>query len=153
MPSVRDITTTDSNSSLRYSCPLVRNIISPRDVFTEPPGTSTELALIASATFSSVSPYCRSVCSDTSTEICLNFVADPAPDVVDRMSHGGIDWVTVTSSAIARSLAKMFGETLRNCRLVSISPVTSQMLRELGYEPSAEATTYTIDGVVDAILS
>ena len=67
--------------------------------------------------------------------------------------RGAIAWVTVTSSAIARSLAAMFGPNLKQARLASISPVTSETLRELGYEMAAEATEYTTDGLIDAILS
>jgi uroporphyrinogen-III synthase len=36
--------------------------------------------------------------------------------------------------------------------LVSISPITSATLGELGLRPAAEATTYTLDGLVEAIL-
>ena len=75
----------------------------------------------------------------------------PDPDVQRRLSRGEIDWVTVTSSAIARSLAKMFSDELRNSRLASISPVTSDTLRQLGFEPHVEAEVYTMQGVVDAI--
>lgn len=75
-----------------------------------------------------------------------------APEVTARLVRGGIDWVTVTSSAIARSLARLFGEDLRKAKLVSISPITSATLRECGYEPAAEAVEYTMPGVVQAIL-
>jgi uroporphyrinogen III methyltransferase/synthase len=71
--------------------------------------------------------------------------------VSQRLAAGEIQWVTVTSSAIARSLAALFGEQLRKTRLASISPITSTTLRELGYEPAVEAGTYTIPGVVEAI--
>lgn len=74
-------------------------------------------------------------------------------DVAQRMASGRIDWVTVTSSAIARSLATLFGESLTQTRLASISPVTSATLRQLRLEPTAEAATYTVEGVVDAILA
>jgi uroporphyrinogen III methyltransferase/synthase len=74
-------------------------------------------------------------------------------DVAAALAAGQIDWITVTSSAIARSLVALFGESLRKSRLVSISPVTSATLRELGYEPAAEATEYTMPGVVAAILN
>jgi uroporphyrinogen III methyltransferase / synthase len=77
-------------------------------------------------------------------------VADTA--VAELLRQGRIDWMTVTSSAIARSLAAMFGDDLRRTRLASISPVTSAVLRELGFEPAAEATVYTMDGLVDTIL-
>ncbi len=75
------------------------------------------------------------------------------PEVAERLAAGDVDWVTVTSSSIARALAAMFGETLRKGRLASISPVTSEVLRQLGYPPAAEASTYTMEGLVDAILA
>jgi uroporphyrinogen III methyltransferase/synthase len=79
-------------------------------------------------------------------------VQSPQPRIERALSAGEIDWVTVTSSAIARSVVRMFGPALARTRLVSISPVTSATLRELGHEPAAEATTYTLDGVVAALL-
>ncbi len=68
------------------------------------------------------------------------------------LAAGQIDWIAVTSSAIARSLAAMFSEDLRKSRLVSISPVTSATFRELGFEPTAEANEYTMNGVIAAIV-
>jgi uroporphyrinogen III methyltransferase/synthase len=68
------------------------------------------------------------------------------------LAAGRIDWVTVTSSAIARSVVKMFGDDLRKAKLASISPVTTRTLQEIGYAPAAEAAQYTMPGVVDAIL-
>jgi uroporphyrinogen III methyltransferase / synthase len=79
-------------------------------------------------------------------------VAEPDPDIAAQMSAGLIDWTTVTSSAIARSLARMFGDSLKNTKLASISPITSATLRELGFEPSSEAEEYTMPGLVEAIL-
>ena len=76
----------------------------------------------------------------------------PEPGLAEQLAAGEFAWVTVTSSAIARGLVRMFGESLRHTRLVSISPVTSDTLRELGFEPAAEATTYTIEGLVRAML-
>ena len=38
-------------------------------------------------------------------------------------------------------------------RIVSIGPVTSDALRELGLEPDVEATTHTPDGLVAALLA
>ncbi len=66
---------------------------------------------------------------------------------------GRIDWLTVTSSAIARSLANLFGDDLRKTRLASISPITSETLRRLGYEPAVEAQEYTLPGIVQAIVN
>jgi uroporphyrinogen III methyltransferase / synthase len=76
----------------------------------------------------------------------------PDPEIAAALAAGHIDWITVTSSAIAKSLAKMFGAELRRSKIVSISPVTSATLRELGFEPAAEAKVYTMAGVVDAIV-
>ena len=63
------------------------------------------------------------------------------------------DWVTFTSSSTVTNLAKMAGaEALRSVRIASIGPVTSATLRELGLEPTAEARTFTEDGLIEAIV-
>jgi len=80
-------------------------------------------------------------------------VAEPRPVVRQALSEGRIDWVLVTSSAIARSLVSLFGEQLGKAHLASISPVTSATLRELGHEPAAEASEYTMAGIVRAVLN
>ncbi|GAB6165599.1 uroporphyrinogen-III C-methyltransferase [Thermostilla marina] len=74
------------------------------------------------------------------------------PEVLRLLELGAIDWVTVTSSAIARSLVRLFGERLRGTRLAAISPLTGEVLRELGYPPAVEARTYTMEGLVEAVL-
>ncbi|MEX0641805.1 MAG: uroporphyrinogen-III C-methyltransferase [Pirellulales bacterium] len=77
----------------------------------------------------------------------------PNDDVLEALATGHVEWGTVTSSAIARSLVAMFGETLRKTRLVAISPLTAEVLTELGYPPAAVAETYTSVGIISAILS
>ena len=79
-------------------------------------------------------------------------VTSPDPAMAQRLRDDRIDWITVTSSAIARSLAALFADELRHTRLASISPVSSATLRELGFEPAAEASEYTMKGLVEAIL-
>jgi uroporphyrinogen III methyltransferase/synthase len=79
-------------------------------------------------------------------------VDQPDPHVRELLASGQIHWITVTSSSIARSLAHMFGDDLKRARLASISPVTSAVLRELGFEPDAEAQAYTTEGLVQAIV-
>ncbi|MCA9246222.1 MAG: uroporphyrinogen-III C-methyltransferase [Planctomycetales bacterium] len=76
----------------------------------------------------------------------------PASEIAERLRAGEIHWTTATSSAIARSLVAMFGDRLHQTRLVSISPLTSSVLRESGFEPQAEAVLYTADGLIQAIL-
>ena len=75
----------------------------------------------------------------------------PDPDIAAKLAARKIDWITVTSSSIARSLTALFGEKLRQSKLASISPVTSTTLRELGYEPAVEAAEYTMPGLAAAI--
>lgn len=72
--------------------------------------------------------------------------------IAARLAAGTIDWITVSSSSIARSLVKLFGENIRRAKLASISPVTSATLRELGFEPTVEAQVFTAAGLAEAIL-
>jgi uroporphyrinogen III methyltransferase / synthase len=78
-------------------------------------------------------------------------VTEADAEATALLEAGQIDWITVTSSAIARSLARLFGDDLRKARLASISPLTSHTLRESGYEPAAEAAEYTLAGLIAAI--
>lgn len=75
------------------------------------------------------------------------------PEIAERLRAGRIDWVTVTSSAIARSLANLFGADLNRAKLASISPITTATLRDLGYSPAVEAGEYTMAGVVQALVA
>mgnify|MGYP003319079607 CR=1 FL=1 len=64
----------------------------------------------------------------------------------------GIDWVTFTSSAIARSSIGLLGQHLKGVKSVSISPVTSEMMRSLGFEPTVEAKQHDLDGMIKGLL-
>ena len=79
-------------------------------------------------------------------------VSEPAAPIAEQLDDGEFDWITVTSSAIAQSLHRMFGARLQNTQLVSISPITSATLRECGLEPAVEAKSHDMDGVVNAIV-
>jgi uroporphyrinogen III methyltransferase/synthase len=79
-------------------------------------------------------------------------VASPDKEIAAELAEGRIEWTTVTSSAIARSLVRMFGDSLRATKLASISPITSEVLRELGHPPAVEAAQYTSAGLVRALL-
>lgn len=80
-------------------------------------------------------------------------VEEPDPGAVAALSAGEIDWVTVTSSAIARSVVRLYGDALRQARLASIGPLTSATLRELGYAPAVEASPHSTSGLIDAIVT
>ncbi|MCA9188856.1 MAG: uroporphyrinogen-III C-methyltransferase [Pirellulaceae bacterium] len=79
-------------------------------------------------------------------------VTTPDPDILHAMQQGQIDWVTVTSSAIAQSLVQMFGEVLGNTRLASLSPRITDTLKQLGHAVAAEAPQPTNAALVDAII-
>jgi uroporphyrinogen III methyltransferase/synthase len=74
------------------------------------------------------------------------------------LRRGEIDYVTLTSSNIARAFLESLdaqsqarvrsGET----QLVTISPVTSGAVAELGYKAAAEATEYTTEGLLRALV-
>ncbi len=79
-------------------------------------------------------------------------VPEVSGEVIKRLEGEGFDWVIVTSSAIARATAALVPDALANSKIVTISPITSDTIRELGYEPAVEAEVYTMDGIVEAIL-
>jgi uroporphyrinogen III methyltransferase/synthase len=74
-------------------------------------------------------------------------------DIACALAARNIDVTTVTSSAIAHSLVRLFGDDLRKTRLAAISPVTASTLTELGFAPAIVAGTYTTQGLIDAILA
>ena len=82
-------------------------------------------------------------------------VAQPDEDIADALAAGRIDWTTVTSSAIARSLVRLFGDSLRQTRLAAISPLTAEVLTELGHAPARRcADDYTAEPeIVAAVLA
>jgi uroporphyrinogen III methyltransferase/synthase len=81
------------------------------------------------------------------------------PDVLSALSRGDIPYVTLTSSNIARSLARLVDETtharIRSgaVKLVTISAVTSADVRALGWPVAAEAKEATAEGVVAALVA
>lgn len=69
----------------------------------------------------------------------------------------GLDAVTFTSSSSARHLAQVATAAriefpLKGVAAVSIGEITSATLRELGWEPDAEATISDIPGLIDAVI-
>jgi len=76
----------------------------------------------------------------------------PESEIATALAGGEIDWITVTSSAIARSLVRLFGDDLRRARLAAISPLTADVLAGAGYPAEVIASQYTTTGLVEAIL-
>jgi uroporphyrinogen III methyltransferase / synthase len=80
-------------------------------------------------------------------------IAVAEEQIAEALTAGQIDWTTVTSSAIARSLVKLFGDALRQTRLAAISPITAGVMTELGHAPAVVAEDYTATGIVAAVLA
>jgi uroporphyrinogen III methyltransferase/synthase len=80
-------------------------------------------------------------------------VTTPDPEAAAALAEGRVDWVTVTSSAIARALVAMFGDQLRRAKLAAISPLTAGVLAEAGFPAAAVAADYTAEGLVAAIVA
>jgi uroporphyrinogen III methyltransferase/synthase len=73
------------------------------------------------------------------------------------LRNGQLDYVTLTSSNIARSVIRALDQGSRDrivtgqVGLVSISPVTSETVRDMGLSVAAEATEYTTKGLIEAL--
>lgn len=79
-------------------------------------------------------------------------------DVVRRLEEGEIEYVTLTSTNVAKGLIAALGERGRSLvregstKLVTISPRTSAAVREAHLPVAAEAREYTTAGVLEALI-
>jgi uroporphyrinogen-III synthase/uroporphyrinogen III methyltransferase/synthase len=89
-------------------------------------------------------------------EAYRNAMPEAAPEQLRQALASGIDAATFTSSSSATHLA----EAARLARVewpfadvpaVSIGPITSQTLRELGWPPAGEANSSNIPGLINAV--
>lgn len=77
--------------------------------------------------------------------------------IAARIEEGAVDWITLTSSAITERLHALLPESARRrigqeVRLASLSPVTSETAARLGWPVAAEASVFTWDGLIRAIV-
>jgi len=78
--------------------------------------------------------------------------------ILEALRESRVDFITVTSSNIARGLARLLPPETRSfiasgqLQLVSISPITSAAMREVGLPVAAEAATCTMEAVLEAVL-
>ncbi len=72
--------------------------------------------------------------------------------IYQAMHQSKIDWVLVTSPAIARSLHQMFGSCLQHTKLASLSPAISCVLEELGLKPTVTANQSKLSALVESIV-
>lgn len=79
------------------------------------------------------------------------------PAVAEALGSGQPIFVMLSSSNIARGFLGMLGprertEIGKTVHLVSISPITSAAIRELGFAVAGEAEQYTAEGLVEALV-
>ena len=72
------------------------------------------------------------------------------------INAGELDWIGLSSPSIARSIAELLPESARtesasSPRIASISPVTTAAAKDAGLPVHTEATTYTWEGIFEAI--
>ncbi len=78
------------------------------------------------------------------------------PELIDAVDAKEVTAVTFTSSSTAKNFATLLGPDyiakLAGVKIISIGPITSQTLRDLGLPPTVEAKVFNVQGIVDALL-
>lgn len=70
-----------------------------------------------------------------------------------RLDRGDVDLATFTSASSVRAFVDLVGaERARRVPAASIGPITTEAARDAGLDVAIEATTSTIDGLVEAIV-
>lgn len=90
------------------------------------------------------------------TDAYRNVLPEDAPAALLRALAGRLDAATFTSSSTVTHLAEAAGKAqvafpLEGVPAVSIGPVTSQTLRDAGWEPAAEASPSDVPGLIAAV--
>ena len=78
-------------------------------------------------------------------------------DLVQQLKDKRVDMITFTSSSTVKNFkallpAKDFAALVQDITIASIGPITSDTAKELGFDIHVTAESYTIPGLVDAIL-
>ena len=86
-----------------------------------------------------------------------NVLPEAAPERLCLALAAGIDVATFTSSSSVTHLAEAarvagIAWPFAGVPAVSIGPITSQTLRDLGWEPAVEANPYDIPGLIAAVV-
>ncbi len=71
------------------------------------------------------------------------------------LRNQALDWAMFTSSSTADHMARLLGEEcslLNRVKIASIGPVTSETLRKLNWNPTVQAATSNITGLVTALV-
>ena len=77
-------------------------------------------------------------------------------EIRDSLLEAPPEFITFASSSTVRHFVRMAGpeilDALKNTKMISIGPVTSDTMRELGLTVHKEASPHTIPGLVDAAV-
>ena len=73
------------------------------------------------------------------------------PVTLEMLDTMQIDWITVTSSLVAESTIRLFGNRMQGWKIASISPITSLTLTQAGFAPTVEAVRSTGANLVEAM--
>ncbi len=75
----------------------------------------------------------------------------PAP-IKDAIENGSVDWITFTSSSTVKNFLSAMPHFVQGkTKLASIGPITSATLADHGLTKTAEAETFTLEGLIQAI--
>jgi uroporphyrinogen III methyltransferase/synthase len=82
-------------------------------------------------------------------------LAGSGVELRQRIENGSADAILFTSSSTVTSTLDALGadgvDLLRRITIASIGPITTRTLRAADLEPGVQATTYTVDGLLDAL--
>jgi uroporphyrinogen III methyltransferase/synthase len=84
--------------------------------------------------------------------------SDSSKEIAQKIKNGEVDCITFTSSSTVRNFVKLVEpfisvDEINKAVLACIGPVTAQTAKELGLSVDIVADRYTIDGLVDAVVS
>jgi uroporphyrinogen III methyltransferase/synthase len=83
---------------------------------------------------------------------------DASSEAFNALRRGEIEYITLTSSNIARGLLSSFDETLRGrvqreeIKLISLSPETSKAITASGLRIAGEAPEATTEGLIETMI-
>ncbi len=82
---------------------------------------------------------------------------DNVATLLEGLASRNIDWITFTSSSTVKNFKKLipesdFSKLLENVKIACIGPITTDTAKELGFDIEVMAETYTIPGLVEALV-
>ncbi len=78
-------------------------------------------------------------------------------EILRYLDNDEIDYITFTSSSTVRNFIEILGmeniKKLAKTKMISIGPITSKTIQDLGLEIYKEAESYTIDGMLECLVN